>query len=485
MRVVKLGDKSNVTINKSFFLPDTELNQDDYQQIKDLSVPSSLCTTQNSFKPSKSAYSLPRYSVNQMILFIDPHSETESYGRIISQWDFRLANVAPAILRGDGAIVYYIIKLIGFTKDLAHLSILLRESSGIEQLESNVIINGIERSDSIDNNKRAQLIDKRISDLEGLRKLGPKYHLRDVASHQSMKNRILLENRAFGLYDDNDDSSYDENHSLNSLTSLVPSKLSIESLQEKSRLYPFNNTNRKIRLGTQNEFVAQKYKQSLEYDGIDLNLYADIDTDVQSQLSTDNIHRNPLPANLRTYESLLAQSDLFDYFRKHFNCCASSSSIQSDESNLLQMMFENISQQISSTDSASGSLLTSKTTIQQQEDDVDVGSKNQLMQSCLKILVLSETDICSVEERLRDQFNAKFSQMKSLMLRFQSSDIKFIKFKNFIKWKDTIIYFKTYELHIAATKIQAMIRMFLCKVSISSLLYFNHFSNANISFRIK
>lgn len=411
IRPVQVGDRSRVRKDGNHYLPDEEFHEDDYMKIKDLRIPHSLSTMKADCKPSGQMRNLPKFKVNQLMLFIDPVKEIEAYGRIISQWDFRLSNAAPAILRGDDSVVYYIVHLLGYVKDVKRISSLLVEKSlTIEKLDASVRIDGVQKDDMIEIRRRTHALNKRVSDLHGLRLLGPKYHMRDIHSTIIAKNTSILQNRAFGLNKSDSDGS----------TTLSPSHIQL--------LYPVNES-RNIRLGTQNAFTSTSIELRVDaYDGVDLDLYADIDTDVQSQLPADHVHRNPLPAASRSYETYLAHSQ---------ECIdASIESLENDSS-------------VASLNSDEYSLTV---------DDIAV-------KLSLNILVMSEIELFSLEERVEAEALVKQNIVKRFLMRLQKSEIQFLVFKCLMRWKVTARYLRDNGHHIAAVKIQALVRMHLCRVS--------------------
>jgi hypothetical protein len=309
LRAVQFGDKSRIKINNDFVLPAEALHEDDYLKIKDLSKPQSLSTSLIHAKPAKDVYSAPKYDVHQVVLFTDPHTEQEAYGTVISQWDQRHGTMAtPAILRGDGSIVFYMVQLLGYSKNVANIATLIPQVSTVSRIDNHAVIEGVEVDAMMEHRKRAHVIHKRIAEAEGIRRLGPKHHLRDVVNYGVEKDVILLESREYGL--NSNRPKYTGDQLLNSAVynSNVDdmSECVTVATSTVSQRHLVANKHRKLRLGTSNEYVIAplEFPDDL-YSNVDLNVYADVDTDVHSQLSFDNPLAHPFPAYHRSYQHVL------------------------------------------------------------------------------------------------------------------------------------------------------------------------------------
>ena len=307
LRFVKFGDTSRIKHEIKFVLPDVEMHEEDYLRQKDLSKPNSLSTTLEVAKPSMKPHKAPKFDVHQVVLFKDPQTEKEAYGKIISQWDQRHGTMAtPAILRGNNSVVYYVVQCQGYMKDIANVATLVPRVPVVEKIDNFPVIEGVEVDEMMHHRKRAHVVNKKIAAAEGIKRLGPKHHLRDVVNYNSLKDQVLLDNREYNLngtktQGDQLLNSAVYNSNLDDMSECVTIASSTASQRQLAA-----NKHRKLRLGTNNEYIINpvEFKDTL-YDAVDLNLYADIDTDVQSQLSFDNPLSHPYPAYHRSYQHIL------------------------------------------------------------------------------------------------------------------------------------------------------------------------------------
>jgi hypothetical protein len=83
----------------------------------------------------------------------------------------------------------------------------------------------------------------------------------------------------------------------------------------------------------------------------------------------------------------------------------------------------------------------------------------------LNILVMSEIELFSLEERVEAEALVKQNIVKRFLMRLQKTEIQFLVFKCLMRWKATTRYLRDNGHHIAAVKIQALVRMHLCRVS--------------------
>jgi hypothetical protein len=309
IRPVEFGDTSRIKITNEFVMPDIALSEEDYMKVKDLTKPQSLSTSVVPAKPTQTTFLAPKYDVQQVVLFIDPHTEQEAYGSIISEWDQRHGTMAtPAILRGDGSVVYYMVQMLGFTKHVVNIANLIPPTSTVTKIENYAVIEGVELDGMVEHRKGAHIIQKRIAEAEAIKRLGPKHHLRDVVNYGAEKDTILLDNREHGL-----NSAKPKHSGLQLLNSAIYNNntddmsecVTIASSTASQRQL-IANKHRRLRMGTNNEYVITPVEYGTRlYDGVDLNVYADVDTDVHSQLSMDNPLAHPFPASHRSYQHLL------------------------------------------------------------------------------------------------------------------------------------------------------------------------------------
>lgn len=233
IRALRVGDKSRVKKDtNTFFLPDEELQIEDYMKLKDLTKPNSLSTGSDAkkWKPSIQKRKNPQFKVNQMVLFKDPVSGRDTYGQVMSEWDqMHGTGVTPAILRGEDSVVYYIVQQHGLLVDVEHLVDLVpgleekmnggskptsaaapsdRHESHTTEEDSETVISDATHSTMLvkgtDKNiplrkeyEIALSVNKRLKDLKNILTLGPKYHLRDLRDPKNIKAK-QLHPEAFG-----------------------------------------------------------------------------------------------------------------------------------------------------------------------------------------------------------------------------------------------------------------------------------------------
>ena len=117
-------DTSNVKIEIPFVMPDHIVSEDAFEGLKnqphtDLTQVNCLAVNRKDIpEPSKQHYGHPRYAVGEQLLFQDPDSGEEAYGRVISEWNFRHGESAPPVIRGDGSGVFYMVHKLGLVSML-------------------------------------------------------------------------------------------------------------------------------------------------------------------------------------------------------------------------------------------------------------------------------------------------------------------------------------------------------------------------------
>lgn len=117
-----------------------------------------------------------KYDVGENLLFIDPVTEEEAYGRIICEYDYRHGSVAPTIIRGSKCSVYYLVELIDFISSVGSiedlLKILLAKPPPIEY----PILEGIVDIPCRQDFYEAQKINARLAELKIVLEYGPRKH---------------------------------------------------------------------------------------------------------------------------------------------------------------------------------------------------------------------------------------------------------------------------------------------------------------------
>ena len=122
IRPVEKGDISRVKIEKVFSLPNYEIHEEDLAYQTDLTKPNSLTTClKQDIQKSMQFYGNAAYNSGEILLFIDPVTSEQAFGRVISEWDFRHGSVAPSIIRGDKSGVWYIVEMIDLIANVGSL----------------------------------------------------------------------------------------------------------------------------------------------------------------------------------------------------------------------------------------------------------------------------------------------------------------------------------------------------------------------------
>jgi hypothetical protein len=141
-----------------------------------------------------------------------------------------------------------------------------------------------------------------------------------------------------------------------------------------------------------------------DYRDLDLNVYADRDTDLESQLSVENLNWKPVPANLRSCEDYLDSSA--ELVRRPFNKRASNLILVGD-----QEMKE--------------------------------------LESFIRVLIERKTTL------LHGLINGKVQMSEKLSMK---------RYLNI--WKNITLEMRMNILNFHSTKIQAMARVWLCRVTL-------------------
>jgi hypothetical protein len=135
IRPIRIGDTSRVVIYDPYYMPSEEVFEDDMLEVRDLSQVHSLSSDISAMMYPNSGEQyhhhdggrphhpmvrpgMPKYKVKDIVLFIDPASGFEAYGRIISEWDFRHGESAPTLVRGEKPGFYYVIQMLDFIGDM-------------------------------------------------------------------------------------------------------------------------------------------------------------------------------------------------------------------------------------------------------------------------------------------------------------------------------------------------------------------------------
>lgn len=500
MRAVQFGDTSRIKPDTSFKMPDIELHEDEYLKYKDLSKPQSLSTSLYTVQPTYKTYQAPKYDVLQIVLFKDPHTEKEAYGRVISQWDQRHGTMAtPAIIRGDQSIVYYIVQLQGYTSDVHNIASLIPPVSSVQKIENFPVIEGVEIDAMMAHRKAAHIVNKKIAAAEGIKALGPKHHLRDIVNYGYQKDAVLLDNREYGLTTSSNNIKGDQllnsavyNSNLDDMSECV----TVASSTVSQRLL-IANKHRKLRLGTSNEYIVtpMEYRDDM-YTNVDLNLYADIDTDVHSQLSLDNPLSHPYPAYHRSYQHVLHNGTSGNACDNTINSnesrhgddqsSASGSTVSSvqnahkhntrgsaaainvlstmNKGRAVQKLLQKHARAMTNTSSVGYSLSMSNTQSHAQSMQ-SAGVIDVYTHNALQVLILGENEMCTVQERIASEVVRKNNLLRKVWNKLSGSEKVLMKQHGFSRWLRkfccfmyTLIYCLLCMLHTCCSLLLSVVR---------------------------
>lgn len=196
VRPIRLGDTSSVSLDTTFKMPNYEYYEQDMIKHRNLALPNSLAAN-GILMPVSNQPCLPlKYNRGDVLVYIDPVTKQEVYGRVESEWDFKNGDVAPPLIRGgEGALTHYIIRYLGPVTPLV-LEQLERdedpttgltmnqtknkeskESNRLAKLQSMPVLEGVKSVQLRTERVLANRIDKRLQGLKYLRSHGPLHHL--------------------------------------------------------------------------------------------------------------------------------------------------------------------------------------------------------------------------------------------------------------------------------------------------------------------
>lgn len=177
IRKLRPGDTSRVVVTESYFMPAEEVFEEDMVLARDLSQPHSLAfDSKVIIEPVVTLTSHPKYKARDIVLFIDPVTAQEAYGRIISEWDFRHGQSAPVVVRGALPGVYYVVQMIDFVGTLG-IQRLIEMTSEPPAVEFPVLEGVIDDPLKLAIHKASEIDNKlRISKIR--KEFGPKWHFK-------------------------------------------------------------------------------------------------------------------------------------------------------------------------------------------------------------------------------------------------------------------------------------------------------------------
>mmetsp|Transcript_20241 Transcript_20241/g.34121 ORF Transcript_20241/g.34121 Transcript_20241/m.34121 type:complete len:1274 (+) Transcript_20241:165-3986(+) len=212
VRPVQEGDTSCVVVDNNFYLPDYECHEEYLKETHDITKPNTLVTTEH-YKvidkvPLNQAISKLMYKEGDVLVYIDPVTKVEVYGRVESDWDFRNDRSAPTLIRGEGGgLTWYVVRYLGeVTPKVLELleqdkALDYDETADEETKRQEALMLDIPNLDGVGSSMlrqerlMASRINKRIAKMKKIVKFGPKHHLNPAVP------------KGFGTVNDGDDSS--------------------------------------------------------------------------------------------------------------------------------------------------------------------------------------------------------------------------------------------------------------------------------------
>jgi hypothetical protein len=185
VRPLEVGDTSRIHIHKEFNLPEGIFYEEDMAKLRDLSQPNTLSVNKSfNQKPSRQVFDAPKFRVGEQLLFRDPVTNEEAFGRVVSEWDLRHGRVAPSVVRGDGTPVMYLVDMIAHVKGRVRNYLELVRHPPERQKGNDIpyprMMNGegLEDIPLRHDKYLAQDINRRLYDLHEYNAYGPRYHMK-------------------------------------------------------------------------------------------------------------------------------------------------------------------------------------------------------------------------------------------------------------------------------------------------------------------
>ena len=185
IRAIVEGDRSKVVVPPDFPIPDYYIEENDAEKAKgvDLTQPNSLATNYTDpsayLLPNTTPYTtLPKYAVDDKLIFTDPVSGQQAYGRVISEWDQRHGVVAPSILRGEGSLYLYFVEKIDLVANIGTLADLLKLLAEKEEIPEYPVFKDTEDVPYRWEFAAAREVNRKVNEMHVLQKHGPRRHFR-------------------------------------------------------------------------------------------------------------------------------------------------------------------------------------------------------------------------------------------------------------------------------------------------------------------
>ena len=185
IRPITEDDISRVVVEKPFPIPDYYIEESDAALAKgvDLSIPNTLATNYtdpaaNSVRNTVPYMDLPKYQVDDKLIFMDPVTKQQAYGRVISEWDQRHGTVAPSILRGEGSMYLYFVEKIDLIANVGTLGDLLKFLEKKEEAPEYPVFKDLEDVPYRWEFAAAREVNRKVNEMHELQALGPRRHFR-------------------------------------------------------------------------------------------------------------------------------------------------------------------------------------------------------------------------------------------------------------------------------------------------------------------
>lgn len=196
IRPIREGDRSRIIPDMSFKMPDYEYYEQEMVKHRNLTVPNSLAAN-GILSPVSNQPCMPlKYHRGDVLVYIDPVTNKEVYGRVESEWDLRNGNAAPSLIRGgEGALTHYVVRYLGPVTPLVLCQLERdedpttglsmnqsknkesRDANRLAKLQSMPILEGVQSVQLRSERVLANRIDKRLNTMRYLRSHGPLNHL--------------------------------------------------------------------------------------------------------------------------------------------------------------------------------------------------------------------------------------------------------------------------------------------------------------------
>jgi hypothetical protein len=119
-----------------------------------------------------------------MVIFKDPITGKDAFGRVLTEWSETGAAAAPPGYRGTGSKLFYVVEMLGLIANARKISNLLRLCNPVvkKKDENYGTFDGSEDVENRYTYKLARNIEKKIAQYEAVQRLGPINHLRYLGS---------------------------------------------------------------------------------------------------------------------------------------------------------------------------------------------------------------------------------------------------------------------------------------------------------------